>query len=95
MLILCILLVLTMLLCACTGEYRITAVVVLARKTVKPTNGALFYPICPDKEAWSWAQFGENAEAFLEGTYAGEQEQKNIAYSETLLLEKPSWEVMK
>ena len=54
-------------------------------------NGALFYPICPDKEAESWAAFGESMEAFLEGRYAGELEDKNIAYFETLLPSEPAW----
>ena len=54
-------------------------------------NGALFYPICPDQEAQSWAKFGECAEAFLNGTYAGEMEARNIAYFETLLPEEPAW----
>ena len=58
-------------------------------------NDALFYPICPDKEAWSWAQFGENMKAFLSGSYAGKTETENIAYFETLLPKEPSWEVIK
>ena len=58
-------------------------------------NGALFYPINPDKEAQSWAQFGENMEAFLNGTYAGEREAANIAYFETLLPTEPAWEKIK
>lgn len=55
-------------------------------------NDALFYPICPDREAQSWAQFGKCMDAFLSGTYAGEAEEKNIAYFETLLPETPGWE---
>ncbi len=54
-------------------------------------NGALFYPICPGQEVQSWAKFGECAEAFLGGKYAGEMEARNIAYFETLLPEEPSW----
>jgi len=54
-------------------------------------NGALFYPICPDKEAQSWASFGECMDAFLNERYAGEQEAKNIAYFETLLPSEPAW----
>lgn len=56
-------------------------------------NGALFYPICPDREAESWADFEENMRAFLNGTYAGELERRNIAHFETLLPAKPYWEV--
>lgn len=55
-------------------------------------NGALFYPICPDREAQSWARFGACMEAFLNGTYAGEMEASNIAYFETLLPTEPTWE---
>ncbi len=54
-------------------------------------NGAMFYPICPDKEAQSWANFPECMDAFLKGEYAGEMEDKNIAYFETLLPTEPSW----
>lgn len=54
-------------------------------------NGALFYPICPDQEAQSWANFGECMDAFLSGTYAGEKEQANIAYFNTLLPTEPKW----
>ena len=54
-------------------------------------NGALFYPICPDKEASSWANFEKSMNAFLNGTYAGEMEAANIAYFETLLPDEPSW----
>lgn len=57
-------------------------------------NDALFYPICPDKEAQSWAAFDKSMAAFLSGTYAGELENNNIAYFETLLPEEPSWEVV-
>ncbi len=54
-------------------------------------NGALFYPICPDQEAQSWAKFGECMDAFLSGTYAGEKEEANIAYFNTLLPTEPKW----
>lgn len=55
-------------------------------------NNALFYPICPDQEAQSWANFPEAAAAFLNGTYAEQMEADNIAYFETLLPTEPSWE---
>ena len=55
-------------------------------------NGALFYPICPDQEAQSWARFGTCMEAFLNGTYAGQMEANNIACFETLLPTEPTWE---
>ncbi len=54
-------------------------------------NDALFYPICPDEEAQSWARFGECMDAFLNEKYAGEAEAKNIAYFETLLPSEPKW----
>ena len=55
------------------------------------TNGVLFYPICPDREAKSWAEFGRAAEAFLAGTYAGEKEAVYIATFEALLPSQPNW----
>lgn len=55
-------------------------------------NDALFYPICPDREARSWEQFPAVMEAFLQGTYAGKTEEEHIAYFETLLPEAPGWE---
>lgn len=58
-------------------------------------NDALFYPICPDKEAQSWAAFDKCMDAFLSSTYAGQMENDNIAYFETLLPEEPAWEVVK
>lgn len=54
-------------------------------------NGALFYPICPDREAQSWADFEKNMEAFLNGTYQGALEAANIAHFETLLPDEPDW----
>ena len=54
-------------------------------------NNALFYPICPDKEAESWANFGDCMDAFFSGTYAGAKEEANIAYFNTLLPEQPYW----
>lgn len=54
-------------------------------------NGAMFYPICPDKEAQSWAEFGECMNAFFEGRYRGELENSKIAYFETLLPKEPKW----
>lgn len=54
-------------------------------------NGALFYPICPDEEVRCWAQIGECLDAFFSGTYAGEPEERNVAYFKTLLPEEPDW----
>lgn len=54
-------------------------------------NGALFYPICPDQEAQSWADFGPSMEAFFQGRYGGEAEEKNIAHFNTLLPQEPFW----
>lgn len=55
------------------------------------TNGAQFYPICPDREAQSWAEFGKVAEAFLAGSYAGEKEAGYITTFEALLPSQPNW----
>ena len=55
-------------------------------------NGALFYPIRPDQEAESWAEFDTCMQAFLSGTYAGEMEAENIARFEALLPSEPAWQ---
>jgi phosphoglycolate phosphatase-like HAD superfamily hydrolase len=54
-------------------------------------NSAMFYPICPEEEAQSWARFGECMDAFINFKYRGEAEDKNIAYFETLLPTEPKW----
>ena len=54
-------------------------------------NGAFFYPICPDEEAASWAQFGTAMEAFQSGDYA-RLEGAYIANFEKILPETPGWE---
>ena len=54
-------------------------------------NDILFYPICPDEEAKSWADFVEIIDAFLDENYAGKLEDEKISYFETLLPSEPSW----
>lgn len=54
-------------------------------------NDALFYPICPDQEAESWAAFDACMDAFLTGRYAGAMEAEQIAHFETLLPDEPAW----
>ncbi len=54
-------------------------------------NGVLFYPICPDEEARSWARFGDTIDEFLAEKYAGRSEAEKIAYFETLLPKEPAW----
>lgn len=54
-------------------------------------NDALFYPICPDQEAESWAAFAQCMDAFLNGSYAGAMEAEQIAHFETLLPDEPAW----
>ncbi len=54
-------------------------------------NGVLFYPICPDEEAKSWADFCEIIDAFLDEKYAGKLEAEKKAYFETLLPTEPAW----
>lgn len=55
-------------------------------------NGALFYPIRPDEEAQSWAEFKTVMDNFLNGTYAGALEAEKIAHFETLLPSTPAWQ---
>lgn len=54
-------------------------------------NDALFFPICPDQEAESWAAFAQCMDAFLNGNYAGPMEAEQIAHFETLLPDEPAW----
>lgn len=54
-------------------------------------NDALFYPICPDQEAESWAAFAQCMDGFLNGSYAGAMEAEQIAHFETLLPDEPAW----
>lgn len=54
-------------------------------------NDALFFPICPDQEAESWAAFAQCMDAFLNGSYAGPMEAEQIAHFETLLPDEPAW----
>jgi phosphoglycolate phosphatase-like HAD superfamily hydrolase len=54
-------------------------------------NDALFYPICPDEEATSWARFDAAMDAFSGGTYL-QLQQEYVAYFEKLLPETPGWE---
>ena len=54
-------------------------------------NGVLFYPICPDEEARSWADFREVIDAFINVKYAGGLEGEKIAYFEKLLPKEPDW----
>ena len=54
-------------------------------------NGVLFYPICPDREAQSWAAFGACMKAFFSGAYEGRMEAEQIAAFESLLPTEPGW----
>ena len=57
-------------------------------------NGALFYPINPGYEVRSWKRFHDEAfERFIQGTYAGEYEERLIKEFMNLLPEEKPWEV--
>ena len=58
------------------------------------SNGALFFPICQDKEADSWAGFGACMDAVMEGSYRSGLQKELIAYFETLLPTEPEWETV-
>ena len=56
------------------------------------SNGALFYPIVPNREEESWRQFHEEGlERFFQGTYAGAYETDLIRRFEASLPEHPPW----
>lgn len=55
-------------------------------------NGMLFYPINPGDEENSWKRFyNESYKKFIEGTYAGEYEEKLIKEFDTYLPDTPPW----
>ncbi len=55
-------------------------------------NNALFYPIKPGEEDVSWKRLHDEAlDRFLNGTYAGEYEQKLIDEFEAVLPDTPPW----
>jgi phosphoglycolate phosphatase-like HAD superfamily hydrolase len=54
--------------------------------------GILYYPINPGHEEQSWERFlGEGLQKFLDGTFAGDYQQKLIAEFNTYLPELPPW----
>ena len=56
-------------------------------------NQALFYPINPGAEEVSWKRFyDEGIDRFLNGTFAGEYQQKLLAEFDSFLPERPPWE---
>ena len=57
-------------------------------------NDALFFPICPDQEAQSWAGLDACLDAVLAGTYRGGMQEALIAHFETLLPHEPAWETI-
>jgi len=57
-------------------------------------NGAMFYPICPDREAESWAGFSACMDAVLAGTYREGMQKEKIAHFVTLLPTEPEWETV-
>jgi phosphoglycolate phosphatase-like HAD superfamily hydrolase len=58
------------------------------------TNGVLYFPINPNHEDGSWAEFNKSGlDRFLKGTFAGDYEAKLIAEFEKYLPEKPGWKV--
>lgn len=53
--------------------------------------GALFYPICPDREGESWRALPDALEAFFGEDYAGEREKNNVRAFERFLPAVPAW----
>ena len=55
-------------------------------------NQALFYPIIPGKEAFSWQRFFEEGlDRFLNGSYQGTYAEQLAAEFDSSLPEKPDW----
>jgi hypothetical protein len=56
-------------------------------------NNTLFYPINPGAEEASWKRFHDEAiDRFLNGTFAGEYQQKLLDEFNSYLPERPPWE---
>lgn len=56
-------------------------------------NNTLFYPINPGAEEASWKRFYDEAiDKFLNGSFAGEYQQKLLAEFDSYLPERPHWE---
>jgi len=56
-------------------------------------NGALFYPIVPEREVASWRRFHDRIfERFVTGEYAGACEAEQIAEFDRCFSESPSWQ---
>lgn len=56
-------------------------------------NGALFYPINPGNEVWSWKRFHDEAfDKFINGEYAGKYEEQLTAEFDSYLPEVPPWQ---
>lgn len=57
--------------------------------------GVLYYPILPGNEKASWARFRDEALAkFVDGTYAGDYQQKLIAEFNSYLPDEVPWETI-
>ena len=56
------------------------------------SNGALFYPITPGREEFSWRRLhDESLQRFFSGTYAGSYEAALVKEFDASLPEKPGW----
>ncbi len=55
-------------------------------------NGVLFYPVIPGREVWSWKRLMEEALGkFIDGSYAGNYENRLITEFKNSLPSVPSW----
>jgi phosphoglycolate phosphatase-like HAD superfamily hydrolase len=58
-------------------------------------NLALFYPIIPGKEEWSWKHLAEEGlSRFFNGTYAGDYQKKIWEKFDEVLPENPAWDTV-
>jgi len=58
-------------------------------------NSALFFPVNPGDEEASWKRFHEEGiDRFLDGTFAGEYQQRLLEEFDSYLPEKPPWPVI-
>ncbi len=56
-------------------------------------NNALFFPVVPGHENWSWKLFfDEGLDRFIAGTYKGDYQERLLKEFQESLPEKPSWQ---
>ena len=85
-----------MLLCAAKDKYEYSKILIIGDSpgdlTAAKNINALFYPILPTREYYSWEVFNaESCNDFLNGEYVGHNEKTQIDRFESILKTTPTW----